>query len=117
MAPDESEIGEGPGVDLNAERTHHRVPDLAVFDRELPPQGYFDVPPLLAVEIVSPESVLRDNHTKRREYAAFGVPSYWVINPLADKVGLVELRLKTASTRRSPRPTARTSSRPTSPSP
>jgi Uma2 family endonuclease len=94
VAPDALEIGEGPGIDLNAERTHHRIPDLAVFDCELPSQGYFDVPPLLAVEIVSPESVLRDNHTKRHEYAALGLPSYWVINPLADKVGLVELRLE-----------------------
>ena len=90
----EFEIGENPGLNLNSERTHHRIPDLAVFDYDPPEQGYFDVPPLLAVEIVSPESVLRDNHTKRHEYAAFGIHSYWIINALADKVGLVELRLE-----------------------
>ncbi|MEE2047919.1 Uma2 family endonuclease [Nocardiopsis tropica] len=90
----EFEIGENPGLDLNAERTHHRIPDLAVFDHEPPEQGYFNVPPLLAVEIVSPESVLRDNHTNRHEYAAFGIRSYWIVNALADKVGLVELRLE-----------------------
>lgn len=88
------EIGEGPGIDLNAERTHHRIPDVAVFDDALPERGYFQVPPLLAVEVVSPESVLRDNHTKRHEYAAFGIQSYWIVNALADKVGLVELRLE-----------------------
>ncbi|WP_116245639.1 Uma2 family endonuclease [Nocardiopsis sp. FIRDI 009] len=91
---DAFEIGEAPGINLNADGTHHRIPDLAVFDCELPDEGYFQVPPLLAVEIVSPESVFRDNHTKRREYAAFGVPSYWIINPLADKVGIVEFRLE-----------------------
>ncbi|MGW8437019.1 hypothetical protein ACWGKS_17855 [Nocardiopsis sp. NPDC055879] len=32
------------------------------------------------MEIFSPESVLRDNHTKRYEYAVFGIPSYWIIN-------------------------------------
>ncbi len=90
----EFEIHESPGIDLNGDRTRHRVPDLAVFDVPLPESGYFSVPPLLAVEIVSPDSVLRDNHTKRIEYAAFGVPAYWIVNPLADKVGLVEFRLE-----------------------
>lgn len=94
----EFEIGEGPGVNLNSERTSHRIPDLAVFDCDIPEEKYFDIPPLLAVEIVSPESVFRDNHIKRQEikrqeYAAFGIPSYWIINPLADKIGLLELRL------------------------
>ncbi|MGW5876381.1 Uma2 family endonuclease [Nocardiopsis terrae] len=89
----EFEIGEGPGVNLNPERTTHRIPDLAVFDCDMPEDKYFDVPPLLAVEIVSPESVFRDNHIKRQEYAAFGIASYWIINPLADKIGLLELRL------------------------
>ncbi|MFW6638537.1 Uma2 family endonuclease [Nocardiopsis algeriensis] len=90
----EFELGENPGMTLNAEGTHHRVPDLAVFDHPPASDGYFDAPPLLAVEIVSPESVIRDTHTKRQEYAAFGIPSYWIINPLADKVGLVELQLE-----------------------
>jgi Uma2 family endonuclease len=92
-APDDFDILTGPGINLNADRTHHRIPDLAVFDAARPEQGYYSVPPVLAVEIVSPESVFRDNHTKRREYAAFGIPSYWLINPLPEKVGLIELRL------------------------
>jgi Uma2 family endonuclease len=93
-APDEFVVLSGPGVNLNGDRTLHRIPDLAVFDHEPPEEGYFDIPPVLAVETVSPESVLRDNHTKRHEYAAFGIRSYWIVNALADKVGLVELRLE-----------------------
>lgn len=93
-APDEFNVLTGPGINLNTELTRHRIPDLAVFDAERPAQGYYAVPPVLAVEIVSPESVFRDNHTKRREYAAFGVPSYWIINPLPEKTGLIELRLE-----------------------
>ena len=92
-APDEFDVLTGPGVNLNAARTRHRIPDVAVFDAEPPAEGYYSVPPVLAVEIVSPESVFRDNHTKRREYAAFGIPCYWIINPLPEKVGLIELRL------------------------
>jgi Uma2 family endonuclease len=88
------EIAESPGIDLDGERTRHRIPDLAVFGTDLPEEGYFAVPPILAVEVLSFESVFRDNHTKRLEYAAFGVPSYWIINPLSEKVGLIELRLE-----------------------
>ncbi len=90
----ELEIHDAPGIDLNGDRTRHRLPDLAVFDAPLPERGYFSVPPLLVVEIVSPESVIRDTHTKRAEYAAFGIPAYWIVNPLSDKAGLVELRLE-----------------------
>lgn len=45
------------------------------------------------MEVVSPESVLRDHHNKRREYAEFGIGSYWIIQPQPDKLGLMELRL------------------------
>ncbi|WP_236574589.1 Uma2 family endonuclease [Nocardiopsis sp. FR26] len=90
----DGEIAGGAGVDPNGDRSHHRVPDLAVFDRGPPAQGYFNVPPLLAVEVVSPEGVLRDDHTERLEYAAFGVPSCWITSPLPDKVGIIELRLE-----------------------
>lgn len=93
-APEDPEIGEGPGIILNGDPGRHRIPDLAVFDQEPPEEGYYTVPPLLAVEIISPESVLRDNHTKRYEYAAFGIPTYWIINPHPEKPGIVEFRLE-----------------------
>jgi Uma2 family endonuclease len=32
------------------------------------------------VEIVSPDSVERDYHKKRRQYEEFGVDEYWIIN-------------------------------------
>lgn len=41
---------------------------------------YLDGPADLAVEIVSPESVLRDRGTKYAEYEAGGVREYWVID-------------------------------------
>ncbi|MFW5417980.1 Uma2 family endonuclease [Nocardiopsis sp. CNT-189] len=82
------------GVNLNADRTRHRIPDLAMFQGEDYEDGYFDRPPLLAVEVLSFESVFRDNHTKRREYAAFGIESYWIISPFREKPGITELRLE-----------------------
>jgi Uma2 family endonuclease len=38
-------------------------------------------PPLLVVEILSPDSALRDLNLKKAAYERFGVPSCWVIDP------------------------------------
>jgi Uma2 family endonuclease len=45
-------------------------------------------PPLLAVEILSPDSALRDLNLKKAAYERFGVPSYWVIDPDLDQPSL-----------------------------
>ena len=39
------------------------------------------VPPLLAVEVLSPSTRLVDLHLKRARYAQAGVASYWVVDP------------------------------------
>ncbi|GAB3447000.1 Uma2 family endonuclease [Streptomonospora sediminis] len=94
QGPDEEcVVLSAPGINFNADRTHHRIPDLAVFrvaDFEGP---YLTRPPLLAVEIVSPSSTFRDHHTKRTEYAKFGIESYWIITLDAEEPGILELRL------------------------
>ncbi|MDA8368782.1 MAG: Uma2 family endonuclease [Nocardiopsaceae bacterium] len=93
-APDELMVLTGPGINFNAERTHHRIPDLVVIRADDFERPYLTRPPLLAIEVVSPESVIRDHHTKKREYAEFGIDSYWIISPSSDKPGIIELRLK-----------------------
>lgn len=92
-APGGYETLAAPGVNLTANRTHHRIPDLAGIRSDDAESPYLTRPPLLAVEVVSPESVFRDHHTKKREYAEFGIASYWIISPSLDKPGIVELRL------------------------
>ncbi|GAA1438356.1 Uma2 family endonuclease [Nocardiopsis tropica] len=94
LAPDECEVVTSPGINFNSDRSHHRIPDLVVIRAEDEESPYLTRPPLLAVEVVSPESVFRDHHTKRREYAEFGIPSYWVITPDRDKSSIIELRLE-----------------------
>lgn len=92
-APDEHMVLTGPRINLNAAGTHHRIPDVAVIRAEDFERPYLRQPPLLVIEVVSPESVFRDHHTKAREYAEFGIPSYWIVNPVLDKPSIVELRL------------------------
>jgi Uma2 family endonuclease len=48
-------------------------------------------PPLLAVEIISPDSIKRDYRFKRSEYAALEIPEYWIIDPLEKKVTVLLL--------------------------
>jgi Uma2 family endonuclease len=60
--------------------TRFRVPDITVVARR-PASGIVTEPPLLCIEILSPE----DTHNRLRhrieDYLRFGVPSVWVIDP------------------------------------
>jgi Uma2 family endonuclease len=57
-----------------------RIPDLSVW-RKTPARGvWLPVADLvLAIEIMSPASEAMDGVIKRQEYAAAGIPQYWVV--------------------------------------
>ncbi|MER7004637.1 Uma2 family endonuclease [Dactylosporangium sp. NPDC000555] len=58
-----------------------RIPDLAVWSKPQPRAVWLPVVDLLlVVEIVSPGSEVADHATKRREYAAAGIPRYWIVD-------------------------------------
>ncbi|OKH15121.1 Uma2 family endonuclease [[Limnothrix rosea] IAM M-220] len=68
-----------------------RMPDLMVIEEKyfmelLDEALIFEKSPLVAVEIVSPESATRDYRYKRSEYAAIAVPEYWIVDPQEEKV-------------------------------
>jgi Uma2 family endonuclease len=50
-------------------------------------------PPLLAVEVISPTSRLRDASLKKAVYARLGVPSFWLIDPDPDQPALTAFEL------------------------
>ncbi|MBV9124013.1 MAG: Uma2 family endonuclease [Planctomycetes bacterium] len=69
-------------------------PDLAFVKKErlhLVQETYFEGPPDLAIEIVSPESVERDYEKKRLVYQQAGVAEYWIIDEDLKKVTLLRL--------------------------
>ncbi|MDB9315554.1 Uma2 family endonuclease [Spirulina sp. CS-785/01] len=71
-----------------------RLTDVSVVRAEqvwdfLDQSAICQTPPLLAVEVVSQESINRDYRYKRSEYAALGVEEYWIIDPLAEKVSIL----------------------------
>jgi Uma2 family endonuclease len=50
-----------------------------------------DMPPLLlVVEVVSPNQEKRDYRYKRSEYAARGINEYWIVDPILQKVTVLE---------------------------
>lgn len=56
-------------------------PDLVVVENPPMAAGAIEVPPALAVEVVSPTSGNRDLFEKRRIYAVARCPTYWVVDP------------------------------------
>lgn len=80
----------GCGYELRTREGSAREPDLMVvlnehMDRvtERRLVGAAD----LVVEVISPDSVARDRRDKLAEYAAAGVPEYWVVDPREGREG------------------------------
>ncbi|PPJ64194.1 Uma2 family endonuclease [Cuspidothrix issatschenkoi] len=86
-------------IAVNSRKVGVRVPDLVVFSEELA-QVMKDAtrslilmdmpPPLLVVEVVSPNQEKRDYRYKRSEYAARGINEYWIVDPILQKVTVLE---------------------------
>jgi Uma2 family endonuclease len=83
----------GAGIRTGVKKS--RIPDLAIFEpstinAQLNQSAVFEVPPQLVVEIVSPESLKRDYRYKRSEYAALGIPEYWIIDPEQQAITILQ---------------------------
>jgi Uma2 family endonuclease len=74
---------------------HGRKPDVTAYfpGRKPPARGAVAIPPDIAIEIISPRprDVRRDRVDKLREYAAFGVGCYWLLDPEARSLEVLEL--------------------------
>ena len=86
-------------VVVSGSRVSVRVPDLLVLSEELATEMdgasrsivLMDMPPpLLLVEVVSPNQEKRDYRYKRSEYAARGIAEYWIVDPIAKQVTILE---------------------------
>ena len=62
-------------VQVKADR--FRIPDVCVTEGE-PEEEIFTAPPLICIEILSPEDSLARLHAKVRDYLLFGVPYVWM---------------------------------------
>jgi Uma2 family endonuclease len=72
-----------PEQRVQTQSDHFRVPDLTVLRANAPRERILTRPPLLVIEIQSPEDTLRRTAEKAAEYLAFGIEHVWVIDPYA----------------------------------
>ncbi len=86
-------------IAVSGARVSVRAPDLMVLSEELVTEMagatrsivYMDMsPPALVVEVVSPKQEKRDYRYKRSEYAARGILEYWIVDPMSQKVTVLE---------------------------
>jgi Uma2 family endonuclease len=91
-----------------AGRDGGRIPDIRVWGKAPARAVWLSVAELLLViEIVSPGSEAMDEVTKRREYAAAGIPQYWVVDrDDAQTVTLYQLASKATYAERAKMPLA-----------
>jgi Uma2 family endonuclease len=75
------------------------VPDLAAWRREtmslVPNEPYFTTRPDWICEVLSPSTERRDRGVKVRLYAAAGVSSAWLVNPLQHTLEVLRLSAET----------------------
>ncbi|WP_192581121.1 Uma2 family endonuclease [Micromonospora noduli] len=74
----------GQDIGVSAKRSSYFVPDLFVASESALDSGGAALDPanvLLVVEVISPSNAGRDLVLKRHEYAAVGIPLYWLVEP------------------------------------
>lgn len=65
----------------------YREPDILFFGAaRRQTSGPFVAPPDLVMEVVSPDDPDRDDVKKRAEYAQAGIPEYWTVDPLQQRI-------------------------------
>jgi Uma2 family endonuclease len=70
-----------PELRVQTSSTRFRVPDLCLLKANAPEEQVVTTPPLLCVEILSPEDKMQRTLTRVRDFLSMGVPEVWVFEP------------------------------------
>jgi Uma2 family endonuclease len=73
------------------------IADIGVFRPTRPPQVP-DYPPLVAIEVLSPDDRLSEVRAKLEEYRAWGVPHVWLADPESRRLYICDDRFKEVDT-------------------
>lgn len=61
--------------------TRFRVPDICVIRAEDEPDRIVTAPPMLCIEVLSPEDRYSRVHARCQDYVRMGVPEVWIFDP------------------------------------
>lgn len=59
----------------------YRIPDICLLRDDAPFQAVPDIPPVLCIEILSPDDSMSEMHDKIADYLTMGVPNIWIVDP------------------------------------
>jgi len=70
-------------TDVRMQVSEHRfrVPDVLVLRADAPKEQILTHPPLIAIEILSPEDRLSRFQARINDYLAFGIEHIWIVDP------------------------------------
>ncbi|SNT44942.1 Endonuclease, Uma2 family (restriction endonuclease fold) [Asanoa hainanensis] len=92
QAPRHFRLIEGAGVFANARNFY--IPDLVVVHGEVLKSRERGIRPadvLLAIEVVSPSNPSNDLFIKRKAYAQFNIPEYWIVDRRDESLSVLQL--------------------------
>ena len=61
--------------------TRFRVPDVCLLSASAPYEEIATIPPLLCIEVLSPEDTMTRTLARVRDFLAMGVPEVWIVDP------------------------------------
>ena len=70
--------------------TRYRVPDICLVLASKPLRGIISEPPVLCVEILSPEDRFDRVLERVEDYIRMGVPHVWIIDPISREIWTVQ---------------------------
>lgn len=76
------------------------IPDVSVYWQAPPASRLPDIPPLIAIEILSPDDRLTAAREKLEEYRAWGVKHVWLVDPYSQRMYTCDAGLTEVATLR-----------------
>ena len=79
-----------PELRTQVSATHFRVPDVLLMRSSDPFEEIVRTPPLLCIEVLSPEDRMTEMQDKIDDYLRMGVEAIWVVDPVRRKAFAVK---------------------------
>ena len=91
-----------PELRLRVREGLYLIPDVSIFHPIEPQVRVPDTPPLVAIEVLSPDDRLTKVREKLEEYRTWGVPHVWLVDPYTKRMYICEPGLKEVTSLRIP---------------